>query len=75
MLKRVGTMLLDEFDDESCPPGLVARAKTCPIIAVKILVEKDVVAPVGIILKLCDSAIDRAVPFFILQEDFDQAVG
>ena len=43
---------LDQHRNDGCPPGLVARAETGTVVAVEVLVEKDVVAPVRVLLKL-----------------------
>src|SRR5208337_1320133 len=43
--------LLDQFGHESSPTGLVTGADSCAVIAVKILVEVDEVAPVRVVLE------------------------
>ena len=55
---------------DSRPACLVAGAKPSPVIAVKILVEQDQVAPVRIVLKLLGAAVDRSAAFSIARELF-----
>src|SRR5437867_4804776 len=45
------TALFDKFCDETGPAGVMAGADPSPIIAVKIFVEKNEIAPVRIALK------------------------
>jgi hypothetical protein len=47
----------------------MASAETCAVVAVKILIEKDVVFPVWIFLKLLTTPIDRAFPACITKEN------
>ena len=47
---------------EPGPAGLVAGAQPRPVVAVEVLVEEDVVAPVRIGLELLRAAIDRPLP-------------
>src|SRR6202142_1110391 len=44
-------LLLDELRDQTGPPGLMAGAEPGAVVAVKVLIEQDVVAPVRILLK------------------------
>src|SRR5207247_10367693 len=55
--------------DDARPSGLVAGAEPCTVVAVKVLIEEDAVAPVRIALELLGSSIDRAPPIAIAQED------
>ena len=43
---------LDDPRDHSGPPGLVARAEARAVVAVEVLVEEEVVAPVRVFLEL-----------------------
>ena len=54
------------------PAGLVACADPCSVLAVEILVEQDVVAPVWIVLESVGPAEDRTFSFGILKEDVYQ---
>ena len=67
--------LFDELGDKTRPAGLVARANAGPIVAVKVLVEKDQVAPVGIALEEPVSAGGRSAAAVVAQEDVNQAAG
>jgi hypothetical protein len=51
--------------DQTRPPGLVTRAKARSVIAVEILVERNIVAPVRVLLKLGCSSINRAPPVLL----------
>src|SRR3974377_1257143 len=51
--------LLDQLRNESGPTSLVTRANPRPVIAVKVFVEINQVAPVRILLKFLQAAIHR----------------
>ena len=51
---------LDELGDESGPARLVTGAQPGAVVAVEVLVEEDVVAPMRIGLELLAAAVDRA---------------
>ena len=53
---------LDQFRNDPGPPGLVAGADARPVIAMEILVEEEVVAPVRIGLEFLGPAIHRPPP-------------
>src|SRR5262249_30172009 len=55
--------------DQRRPAGLVAGANAGTVVAAEILVEQHKVAPVGIVLDLLGSTIDRSAPGFVAQED------
>ena len=57
------------------PAGLVARAKAGAVVAVEVLVEEDVVAPVRVVLELLRAAVDRPAALVVAQEDRAEAVG
>jgi hypothetical protein len=50
--------LLNELGDQSRPSGLVARSDASAIVAMKVLMEIDEVAPVWIVLKFLEPAIN-----------------
>src|SRR6185436_21196523 len=58
--------------DEPCPSGLVVCTETGSIVAVEILVEKDVIAPMRVLLESCQSSIDWPFPFAIAQKNAGQ---
>src|SRR5215472_8640622 len=53
--------------DDPCPSSLMARAETGPVVAVKVLVKEQVVAPMRILLELPGSAVDGPPAIFIAQ--------
>ena len=55
---------LDQFRHEPSPAGLVARAQSRPVVAMKIFIEENVVAPVGIGLELVRAPIHRTLTLF-----------
>ena len=57
------------------PAGLVARAEPGAVVAVEVLVEEDVVAPVGIGLELLRAAVDGSPAVLVAQEDAGEPVG
>src|SRR5271156_4906556 len=66
---------LDQLCDHAGPSGLVTCPQTSPVIAMEVLVEQDVVLPMGISLELLRTSIHRPPPGFIPQEDRFQSVG
>ena len=67
--------LVDEGGHQPGPSRLVRRTEAGPGVAVKVLVEREVVAPVRIGLELGDVAVDRANALAVSNEDRYQAVG
>jgi hypothetical protein len=62
----------DQPPDQTGPPGLMACADAGAVIAVEILVEENMVAPMGVGLELVLAAIDRPAPVLIAHEKFGQ---
>ena len=69
------TALFDKFCDQAGPAGLMACADPRAIVAVKVFVEKDKVAPVGIILKKLGGARHGAAAVRIAKKNVRQAPG
>ena len=65
---------LDEFGHEAGPAGLVARAQSRPVVAVKVFIEENVVTPVRIGLELVRAPINWPLAFFISQKDPAQPI-
>jgi hypothetical protein len=65
--------LLQQLGDQAGPAGLVAGAHAATAVAVEILVEGDMVAPVGVALEQLDLAEDRSSTISVPQEDALQA--
>src|ERR1700746_2301132 len=65
--------LLHSRGDQSRPSGLVARSDAGAIVAVKVLMEIDEVAPVWIVLKFLEPAIDRPMSIFGTQKNSRQS--
>src|ERR1700756_4656387 len=65
--------LLNKLGDQSRPSGLVARSDAGAIVAVKVLMEIDEVAPVWIVLKFLEPAIDRPMSIFGTQKNSRQS--
>jgi hypothetical protein len=61
--------LFYELGHKSRPTSLVARADSCPVIAVKILVKLYEVTPVRVGLKFIQAAINRSASRFISNEN------
>src|SRR5438445_13847951 len=68
------SLLLDEVGNEAGPAGLVARAYTSAVVAIKVLVERNVVAPVWIMLEGLLIAEHRPPPVSVPRKDADQAL-
>jgi hypothetical protein len=60
--------------DEPGPSGLVASTEPRPVVAMKILVEQNVVAPVFVLLKLARPAVNRSPAIVISKKNADQAL-
>src|SRR5262245_44598508 len=69
------TPLINEVGHETSPAGLVCGAQTVTVIAVEVLVELQVIAPVWILLPDTLMAVDRASPGRISRKDANQAIG
>ena len=52
--------LLDEFGGEGGPAGLVAGADAGAVVAVKVFIKEDVVAPMGVALEEGDAPVEGA---------------
>src|SRR6478609_8743632 len=66
---------LNQRRDRARPSRLVAGAQACAVVAVEILVEEKVVAPVRVFLERLRAAVDRPSPGRVLEEDPGEAVG
>ena len=55
------------------PSGLVARAEAGAVVAVKILIKQDEVAPVRILLELSGAAVHRTLAGLVPHEDAGQS--
>src|SRR5262245_60187342 len=60
---------LHERRDEPGPSGLMPGPETGAVVAMKVLMEEDVIPPVRIVLELRRAAEHRAVPSLIPQKD------
>ena len=60
-------ILLHQLRDQSGPAGLMARADTGAVVAVKVFVERDQIAPVRIGLELFRAAENRPLPIRVAQ--------
>ena len=68
-------LLLDEVGYQAGPASLVARAHTSAVVAVEVLVERDVVAPMRVALEQVDLAEYGPPPASVAEEDALQAAG
>src|SRR5690349_7649419 len=66
---------LDKLGDGAGPAGLVAGADAGAVVAVEVLIEQDVVAPVGIVLELLGVAVNGSAAVCIAGEGPDKPVG
>ena len=58
-LQLLPAVLLNEFCDQAGPTRLMAGANTGTVVAVKVFVERNKVAPVSVAMKLFDGAKNR----------------
>src|SRR6202000_3032622 len=66
---------LDQFCDQAGPSGLVAGAQARAVVAMEVLIEQDVILPLGIGLELLRASVHRPTPRFVTQEDPVETVG
>src|SRR5262245_13395862 len=64
-----------QFRDQTSPAGLVRSAEADARVTVKIFVEQDVVAEIGVALQLVVVAVHRAAAGWIAQKETRQASG
>ena len=65
---------LDQLCDHTGPTGLMTGPEFRAVIAVEVLVEKDVILPIGIGLEFLYAAVHRPPSGFIPQEDPCQTI-
>src|SRR5713101_4782908 len=61
--------------DDSRPASLVTGAEAGPVVAVKVLVKQDEIAPVRVLLERTCSAIDGSPAAFVLEEGVRKSAG
>src|SRR5436190_15518678 len=66
---------VDQVRDQTGPSGLVAGADARAVVAVEMLVEQQVVAPVRIVLELLHAAENRALAVLVAFENLHQPLG
>ena len=66
---------LDKQGDNTRPTRLVAGPDACAVVAMKIFVEQQIVAPKRIALEFLGAPKDRPSAGLVAQEDPDQATG
>src|SRR5262247_4591895 len=67
-----GVNLLNQLGHQPRPSGLMAGAEPSAVVAVKVLKEEDLVAPVLVALEFFYPAVCGSSPVFAAQEEFDQ---
>src|ERR1700739_52727 len=58
--------------EDASPAGLMAGAEARPVVAVKVLVEREVITPVRVLLKLASAPVDRPPAMVVPQKDAGQ---
>ncbi len=66
---------LDQFGNQACPAGLVARPQPSAVVSVEVLVEQDVILPLRTGLELLRASIHRRPARLIAQEASSQPIG
>src|SRR5437879_4249770 len=67
------TGLSDEFGDERGPAGLVRGTQTLAGVAVEVLRERDLFAPVAVVVEQGDASVGWPPTFRVRNEERDQA--
>src|SRR6266849_5408137 len=62
---------LDQFGNQACPAGLVARPQPSAVVSVEVLVEQDVILPLRAGLEFLRASIHRRPARLIAQEAFE----
>src|SRR5271167_5173961 len=75
LLRVETTEKFDQLCDHAGPTGLMTGPEARAVIAVEVLVEQDVILPVGIGLEFLRASVHRPPAGFIPQEDPLQTVG
>src|SRR5512135_2683705 len=65
---------MDELPNEPRPAGLMAGPQPGAVVAVEVFMEKDIVAPLRIVLELLHAAVHRPPARRIAQKDAGQAM-
>src|SRR5688572_17470385 len=68
LLRRERGKQVHDPSDGPCPAGLMAGAETRPVVAVKILIKEQAIAPMRIVLELAGAPIYRTPAALVLQE-------
>ena len=71
----MGSILLDELGDQTCPTCLVAGAESFAGITVEVFVEQQVIAEMGIVLKQSAVAEHGFVSVCVGQEETAETAG
>ena len=69
------SVLLNQFRHQGSPAGLMTGAEAGAVVAVKVFMKRDQVAPVRIILEFLRTAENRAPAMFIPHEYSRQPLG
>src|SRR6185437_2948014 len=72
--RRHSAKEVNQHTDKPGPTGLVARAEAGAIVAVKMLVEQDVISPVRVALEFCGAAVGGSTACLIAEEDPCQSI-
>ena len=67
-MQAIFTELLNQFCHQTGPARLMAGTQTGPVIAVKIFIEKNKIAPVGVVVNLFQAPVKRAPSRFVFQK-------
>src|SRR5262245_11403816 len=59
--------------DDAGPAGLMTGTEASTVVAVKVFVERQVIAPVRVLLKLAGASVDRPPTLVVAQKDAGQA--
>jgi len=69
LFRAGGRKQMHRTGDDSRPAGLVTCAEASPIVAMKIFIKQNFIAPVLIFLKLASGAIDWPFAILVFQKD------
>ena len=65
----VGASILDDLGDQACPACLMRCADTAASVAVKVFVEENMVAEMGIVVTFAVRVVESSFTLFVTEEN------
>ena len=65
----IGASILDDLGDQTCPAGLMRCADTAASVAVKVFVEENMIAEMGIVVTFAVGVVESPFTPFVTEEN------